>query len=490
MEGRAEDSMRAEQGNSTGSVRRKPILTSEYLLAAPALQRTVESIERLIPGIRVWFLPKGKQRVPIVAGSEAHCADFAELSSADRARILTSDVVPPETPGEGIPLVRECCPGRYRALAPLRFGSEDLGLVGVCGLDGERVKHAARIVTGNLRLLINILEDHDDLELIHRVWGEMGSVSEPPLLLLGCLDRVLAATGVATGAIFLFDADGRAKLHGQRGLREEKAQRVSADFALSDLEDLIEGKGVTSIAIPPGHALWDWVIAVTSDREAPAHLYVVPFFHGEEVLGFVLLLPPRSFSGEKERPALHVLLDGMGSAIHNVLTLAGERSRSRALSTIHAIHRLVSVAESREDFLKRLSNLMADVFEVEKCGFMLWDPAVNQLVPAGSVGLEEGEIGRHAVAVGEGLIGRAAESYEAQRFIRSRAADSETPWGAEYKAGSYLSVPLVEEDLVAVMTLGSAKKEFSIADQQMAFVLGEQVVIALRLVQLPREGDQ
>lgn len=481
--------MKAGRGESMKSVERSPFFRTEDLLRAPSVQRTAESVEQLLPGACVWFRPAGHERIPLAEGGKTHCEEFSRLSADEQRRVSSADLVPGETQREDIPLVRECCPGRFRALVPLRFGATDLGVVGVCGLGDEQAKHAARIVSGMLRLVINLLEDHDDLELIHRVWDEMGSASEVKPFLLGCLDRVLTAVGVNVGAIFLFDEEGRARFHQQRGLDVEKAGEVPLEFTLPEFERLIEGRRETSIPVPEDSPLRTWAEAVIPEGESQSHFYVLPFSHREQIEGFCLLLPPRSFSGEKERPALHVLLDGMGSTIHNVLALRGERSRSQALSVIHAIHRVVSMSETKEDFLPRLCQLVADTFHAEKCSIMLWNAESRRLEPAAWVGLEEGEIGTRPVGLNEGLIGKAAATYEAGQLVRSRGmTDTGIPESHEYRVRSYLSVPLVGDDLVAVMTLGSDEREFSAADRHMAFTLGEQIVIALRLLEVSRGG--
>ena len=152
-------------------------LAAEQFLAAPSVQRAVESIRALTSEVRLWFLPPGGDRRPILAGDETTCSEFDRLSEAERKRILEEDRALCDCPGES-PVIRECCPGRSRALYPIRFGSRLLGTVGACGVDEAKARHAGRIAAETLRLVSNLLEDHDDLELIHRVWDEMGAVSE------------------------------------------------------------------------------------------------------------------------------------------------------------------------------------------------------------------------------------------------------------------------------------------------------------------------
>lgn len=461
------------------------------LLGAPSVQRAVESIERLIPGVCVWFLERQDGRVPVHHGSRAHCDRFPQLSGEERRAVLEGDWLPDDAPSGEAPLVKACCPGRFRALVPLRLRSVYLGTLGLCGLhDEEAVRHAARILLDMVRLLASLVEDHDNLELIHRLWDEMRPEFGMRPLLLDCLDQVLTAVGAERGAVFLFDDEGKAKLHEQRGLDPDRLEHGPLRYAVEDFDSFLRGRPMPPISVPREHPLSLWARSVAADGREAAALYVVPLSHGNGPLGFVLLLLPGPMPDGLDRPAFRVLLEGIGSAINNLLALEGARDRSQALATIHAIHRLVSTSERKGDFLDRLSRLLADRFRVEKCGFMLWDPRKGLLVPAGSTGLEQGEIGTRPVAPGEGLIGKAAATYEAQQLLRS-ARTPECPEAVrpEYRAAAYLSVPLVRDDLVAVMTLGSDTRDFSVSDRQAAFILAEQIAIALQLVELsPGKG--
>jgi hypothetical protein len=453
------------------------------------VQNIVESVEALFPEVRIWFISPDGKRTPVRSESKVYCDEFPGLSPEERRCIPENDRVPDETPREELPLLRDCCPGWFRALSPVRLGGVRLGTVGACGADRETVRHVARIVSGTLRLLSNVLEDNDDLELIYRMWDDIGSVSEVTPVLLSCLDRVLAASGVSVGAIFLFDEEGRAVFQEERGLDAGRASSAMLELSRKEFSDLISGRKSPSVQIPEDHPIRNWADDVEHPEGGHPHLFAVPFFHGRDVQGFVLLFPVWSFSGEKKRPALQLMLEGMGSAIHNLLALEGERSRSQAVNVIHAIHRLVSMSEGKEDFLPRVCQLLADTFKVEKCSIMLWSEARQLLEPGASVGLEEGEIGTEPVALNDGLIGRAAGSYEARQLTRTRGSEPPPESGShDYRAESYLSIPLIGEDLVGAMTFGTDQREFSASDRRMGFILGEQVVVSLRLLEMPKEG--
>jgi len=463
-------------------------LEPRQLLESPAVQGIIESVEALFPAVRIWFRSPDGQRSPVRASSDPYCDAFKDLSEDQRRSIPSGDSIPDSTPREEIPLVRDCCPGRCRALAPMRLRGVRLGTIGICGADGETVRHVARIVNGALRILSNVLEDNDDLELIYRMWDEIGAVSEVTPVLLSCLDRVLAASGVNVGAIFLFNEEGSAEYQEERGLDAERAAAAPLELSREDFEGLIEGRTALSVKVPGNHPLRTWANAVDESRDSQGHLFVMPFFHGRGVQGFVLLFPAWSFTGEKKRPALQLMLEGMGSAIHNLLALEGERNRAQAVNVIHAIHRLVSMSEGKEDFLPRVCQLLADTFHVEKCGVMLWNQARQVLEPAAGVGMDEGEIGTEPLAMNEGLIGRAGASFEARQLTRAKGMEG-SPGGVSqgYYAQSYLSIPLIGEDLVGVMTLGTDRREFTNADRRMGFILGEQIVVSLRLLEMPKE---
>lgn len=143
--------------------------------------------------------------------------------------------------------------------------------------------------------------------------------------------------------------------------------------------------------------------------------------------------------------------------------------RCVALSTVHTIHRLISSTLNLEELLPRVARLCSQVLRSDACGIWLVDRDKGLLQPRAAVELKKGSgFSVRPYRMGQGLLGRVAESCKANLSLRRMA------------------VPLVEEECMGVLLVcrrGRAKP-FGLLDQEILTTLAEQAVVAIRNAQM------
>lgn len=104
------------------------------------------------------------------------------------------------------------------------------------------------------------------------------------------------------------------------------------------------------------------------------------------------------------------------------------------------------------------------------------------LEPGGSTGLVEGELGTVPLKQGEGIPGWIVRNHNAA-IIKNPTQDprfQNEPEG-RYLDVQYLSVPLIENfEIIGIITVSSRERSFGPIDRDMLFILGEEIVIAIR----------
>ncbi len=186
-----------------------------------------------------------------------------------------------------------------------------------------------------------------------------------------------------------------------------------------------------------------------------------------------------------ERRILGIITDGAAAVLENALNLDRVQQRSLALSTIHTIHRLMGAVNSQSELLERIARLTTQVLRVHKCSMMMLLPDGSALAPAAQAGLQEGEIGTVHLSSGTGIPGWVWENYE-PIIVNSPRLDprfSSDP-AAFYQERFYLAVPMIDEELIGVITVSGRRQPFSPADREVLLTLTEQAVIALGNIRL------
>ncbi len=150
------------------------------------------------------------------------------------------------------------------------------------------------------------------------------------------------------------------------------------------------------------------------------------------------------------------------------------RPRAIALSTVHTVHRVINSTLNMDELLTRLTHLTSQVVRAKTCTIYLQDPSGEStlLVERAKAGFDKkrAKILR-SVKPGEGIEGKVFE--KAIVILRKNV----------------ISVPLIDEDVIGVMTLTQKKdpKGFDEFDREILTTLAEEAVIAIKNAALYEE---
>lgn len=156
----------------------------------------------------------------------------------------------------------------------------------------------------------------------------------------------------------------------------------------------------------------------------------------------------------------------------NSLTLT---KRYRAIiSTIHTIYRLINSTYDLKNLLLRLSRLICQMLEAQKCGIILIDPTHKNIV----LRCVSKPNARCSVYKGSQAYSRIEK-----RVIQRSAA---------VRNSFILAVPLIADDLIGAVVLQrkGSKRHFDAYDQQILMTIAEQAVIGIRNLQLYEEQQK
>jgi len=212
--------------------------------------------------------------------------------------------------------------------------------------------------------------------------------------------------------------------------------------------------------------------------EYPAKLYgfTLPLVQGNKMYGYVVLC-----NADKEIPdyflcSLKLFFDTVIKEVQKELELTKLyetiRPRAIALSTIHTIHRLISSTLDIDELLPRIARLSIQVMRANRCSIKLLDKKRRVLIPKATVDLRKNKrIKLRNLPVGKGIPGRTAKL---SKSLRGK---------------SYLSVPLIDEDILGVITVYDKinRQSFTEFDQEILTTLAEQAVIAIKNAQYYKE---
>lgn len=212
--------------------------------------------------------------------------------------------------------------------------------------------------------------------------------------------------------------------------------------------------------------------------ECPAGVYgfALPLVQGEKIYGYVVLC-----NADKKIPDPFLQLFKLSLA--NVLTEIQKeleltkvcetiRPRAIALSTIHTIHRLISSTLQLDELLPRIARLSIQIMRANRCSIKLLHQNRKVLVSKTTIDLRKNKrIKLKNLPVGKGIPGKAVKLGKAIRGKR------------------YLSVPLIDEEIIGVITVYEKvnEKPFNEFDQEILSTLAEQAAIAIKNAQLYKE---
>ncbi|MFH1552098.1 MAG: HD domain-containing phosphohydrolase [Candidatus Omnitrophota bacterium] len=147
------------------------------------------------------------------------------------------------------------------------------------------------------------------------------------------------------------------------------------------------------------------------------------------------------------------------------------RPRAIALSTVHTVHRLMTATLDLNELLPRIARLCLQVMRANRCSIKLVDQKRKVLLPMATIDLRKEKTKLKKVRIG--------------KYAPGRAVKKETP----IRGNNYLAVPMIDEDVVGVITLYDKldEKDFTQFDEEIMKTLSEQAAIAIKNAQLFRE---
>ena len=150
------------------------------------------------------------------------------------------------------------------------------------------------------------------------------------------------------------------------------------------------------------------------------------------------------------------------------------RPRAIALSTVHTVHRLISSTLDLNELLPRIARLSLQIMRANRCSIKLVDSTRKVLLPKATVDLRMKKTRLKKVRVGKWAPGKAVK------------------YGRPVRGANYISVPLIDEDVIGVITVYDKVdgKQFTPFDQEIMTTMAEQAVIAIKNAQLYKEQEK
>jgi len=400
-------------------------------------------------------------------------------------------------------VVQPCCQGYLRALIPFYYRSSLIGALGVCYLkesERERAQSAIDILERYIRLYGALLTEYDDLEYVHDIWQQMVSSATLEELLPRILEETLKALNLERGVLYLTDEDGklvprdstvapgRQVVYQYLEMESREYQRrfeQSPSFVLDLSDEDPLSRWTNRNLRPPGTE------GVPLDWKDWLYL-AIPLWRTGRLLGIMVV----QMSKETPRPEwdermLRLVTDGAAAVLENAINLDRIQQRSLALSTIHTIHRLMSSALGPQELVEKIARLATQVLRAEKCSVMTVGDHGGVLEPVAVVGLKPGELGTQPLRMGEGIPGHVLRDCE-PLIVHYPYGDSrfnDVPHEV-YLEKSYLAVPMIEEEVVGIITVSGRREPFSPSDREILLTLAEQAVIALGNARLIEQHQQ
>ena len=148
---------------------------------------------------------------------------------------------------------------------------------------------------------------------------------------------------------------------------------------------------------------------------------------------------------------------------------------SRALSTVHTVHRLLGSTLNLDELLPRVARLCLQVVRSSFCAIYLLDPSKKYLLNRTTVDLtRQKRSGRMQLRLGKGIEGTVAKT------------------GNALFKKNHLCIPLMDEDVLGVLSVRDRQdgKRYTFFDREILITLAEQAVIALKNASLYEQQER
>jgi len=150
------------------------------------------------------------------------------------------------------------------------------------------------------------------------------------------------------------------------------------------------------------------------------------------------------------------------------------KPRAIALSTVHTVHRLITSSFDLDHLLERIARLALQISSANRCSIKLLDSKKKTLLPKATVDLRTKNARLKKVKIGKWAPGRAVK------------------YGKSIMSERYLATPLIDEDVVGVITLYDKvdTQPFNDFDIEIMRTLAEQAAVAIKNAQLYKEQEK
>lgn len=150
------------------------------------------------------------------------------------------------------------------------------------------------------------------------------------------------------------------------------------------------------------------------------------------------------------------------------------KPRIVALSTVHTVHRLIMSSLYLDELLPRIARLSMQIIKTNRCSIKLIDSKRKLLLPKATVDLRTKKARLKKVKIGRWAPGKAVK------------------YGKSIKGDRYLATPLIDENVVGVITLYDkvGNELFDDFDVEIMRTLAEQAAIAIKNAQLYKEQER
>ena len=281
-------------------------------------------------------------------------------------------------------------------------------------------------------------------------------------------------------------------------LLNEKTQELYFRFSVGHSREVAErmrikvGEGVTGLAAQRAEA-----ILVNDVLNDPTYISAVPNVRSEiavpliiknRLIGVIDIESPQpNHFTEEHKRLLTLIASRMAVGIENARLYTRITRQAKTLLLLNEIARELTSILNLDELLKRVGELLSRLIDFQMFSILLLDAAGEKLQHRFSLRFQENIHLKHDIALGEGIVGYAAQQKQAilVRDVRKDPRYIET----NPETRSELAVPLIYKDkAIGVLDLEHTKRGFFTDDHQRTITtLAAQIAIAVENARLYEE---
>lgn len=281
-------------------------------------------------------------------------------------------------------------------------------------------------------------------------------------------------------------------------LLNEKTQELYFRFSVGHSREVAErmrikvGEGVTGLAAQRAEA-----ILVNDVLNDPTYISAVPNVRSEiavpliiknRLIGVIDIESPQpNHFTEEHKRLLTLIASRMAVGIENARLYTRITRQAKTLLLLNEIARELTSILNLDELLKRVGELLSRLIDFQMFSILLLDAAGEKLQHRFSLRFQENIHLKHDIALGEGIVGYAAQQKQAilVRDVRKDPRYIET----NPETRSELAVPLIYKDkAIGVLDLEHTKRGFFTEDHQRTITtLAAQIAIAVENARLYEE---